>query len=205
LVLKKLLHGLLLLYKKIGRSEKKNILKIDGTSLEGPDHSFEMMHDFITALWQKEKEKAKEKDTNKEETPLTFPVPPKTNNGLDLSEDEWKLMTKGAQMLIFNANEIIIKKGDFGTKVYQLVSGSATEESKFNSHTYHKDDLFGVTAFLNTQESSFDVRACERTQVIVIEGYYLNVLFQHIPSLAGRFFQHLTKVMYNILINAGYF
>jgi len=111
-------------------------------------------------------------------------------------------------MLTFNANEIILKKGDFGTKIYQIVSGSAIEESFLKSnHTYHKGDLLGVMAFLNVnyRESSTPVLACEKTQIIVIEGYYLNILFQHFPSLAGRFFKHIAKNMYDILINEGYF
>jgi len=46
---------------KIARIEKKNILRIDGTTLEGSDQNIEMMYNFITALWEKEKEKEKKR------------------------------------------------------------------------------------------------------------------------------------------------
>jgi len=97
------------------------------------------------------------------------------------------------------------KKGDFGAKIYQLVSGSAKEEHHSRTISYQKGDLFGILAFLSRQEASDPVCACEKTQVIVIEGYYLNVLFQHVPSLAGRFFQHLARLLCATLIKEGYF
>jgi len=163
-----------------------------------PEQTITMMYDFITALWERErkvplvpdeiKDKVKDK---KELTISSLPLLNKTRVNLDFSEDDWKLITKGAQLLNFNSDDVIIKKGELSTKIYQLVNGSVVEgntygTSKNYQNIYYKGDLFGVVAFLN-RESSAIVKALEKTQVLVIEGYYLNILIQHDPSLAGRF------------------
>jgi len=202
---------------KIGKNEKK-IVRIDGTKLEGPEQTIAMMYDFITALWERErkvplvpdeiKDKVKERD-KKEFTISSLALLNKTRVNLDFNEDDWKLITKGAQLLNFNSDDVIIKKGELSTKIYQIVNGSIVEgntygTSKNYQNIYYKGDLFGVVAFLN-REASAIVKTLEKTQVFVIEGYYLNILFQHDPSLAGRFFQHLAKIMCDMLIKAGYF
>jgi len=134
-----------------------------------------------------------------------------------LSDEDFQLVKKGAQVLTFNANDTIIKIGDPVSCLYIILSGTILSESKSKVRTmYAKDGILCILAFLDYLETELDdfhprklptsmvtLTAQEKSQVYVIEAYYLNILFQHFPSLTGRFYYHLASLTCDELISKG--
>eukprot|EP01125_Pyxidicula_operculata_P005664 TRINITY_DN1986_c0_g1_i1.p1 TRINITY_DN1986_c0_g1~~TRINITY_DN1986_c0_g1_i1.p1 ORF type:complete len:2857 (+),score=968.14 TRINITY_DN1986_c0_g1_i1:65-8635(+) len=57
------------------------------------------------------------------------------------------------------------------------------------------DGVFGEISFLENGRATASVIAQVATEVYIIEAYFLNILFQHFPALAGRFYHYLAGVL----------
>jgi len=99
-----------------------------------------------------------------------------------------------------------MKEGEATTRVYQLVRGECRFEKVIDGQNKvlgkmalaegSTDNLFGEISFLEGGKASASV-VCDKdeTQIAIIEGYWLDVLFQYYPELSGRFYHYLANVL----------
>ena len=79
-------------------------------------------------------------------------------------------------------------------KVFFIIKsyGQLLAQKKFSS----KNSLFGEISFLEGGRASASV-VCDKddTQIAIIEGYFLEILFEYYPDLPGRFYHYLAAVL----------
>jgi len=101
---------------------------------------------------------------------------------------------EGSRLLKFNRNDFVLKYGEDSSRCfYVLDTGSCyVLERGEPSETLRKNDLFGLENFLCPSKICADViSADDKTKVICVEGYYLDVLFAYNLSLSSRFYLYL--------------
>jgi len=88
----------------------------------------------------------------------------------------------------------IEKEIDDGTSI---ILGTIPQEYKSGS----KDDIFGEISFLEGGKATASVISdSDDTTILIIEGYYLNILFEYNPDLPGRFY-HYVAIMLSMRLN----
>jgi CRP-like cAMP-binding protein len=119
-----------------------------------------------------------------------------------LSEEDRAKILKGAKCLTYQKDEYVISEGDMFQRIYQLARGSCRieklvgNETKVLGRMTNDDGLFGEISFLEGCPASASVIADEPdTAVYVIEGYFLNILFEENPGLSGRFYHYLAHML----------
>jgi CRP-like cAMP-binding protein len=104
----------------------------------------------------------------------------------------------------YQKDDAVINQGDQFQRIFQLSRGSCRIEKMDDSGQRMvlgrmvPDDgaVFGEISFLEGGAASASVIADENdTQVFVIEGYFLNVLFEKYPSMGGRFYHFLAQML----------
>jgi len=90
----------------------------------------------------------------------------------------------------------LINEGDIPRKLFYIISGSCkvVKENRIIS-IIELDSIFGEVSFLEGCPATATVIACEELEVNIIEAYYLHVLFQYQPQVAGRFYHYLASVL----------
>lgn len=124
----------------------------------------------------------------------------------------------------FKKGDIIVKEGQVSTKIYQIAKGAClvekqdqqTKQSKQLGKMKH-GEIFAEISFLEGIPTTASIIAesgmfwflfilfsfiifffsknIDETEVYVMEGENLEVLFFRQPALAGRFFQYLSTVL----------
>jgi CRP-like cAMP-binding protein len=119
-----------------------------------------------------------------------------------LSEEDRAKILKGAKCLIYQKDDYVISEGDQFQRIYQLARGSCRieklvgNETKVLGRMTSDDGLFGEISFLEGGAASASVIADEPdTAVYIIEGYFLNILFEENPGLSGRFYHYLAHML----------
>lgn len=119
---------------------------------------------------------------------------------------EWTAILNGARVVNFKKDDIVMKEGEATTRVFQLVHGECRFEKVIDGQNKvlgkmalaegSTDNLFGEISFLEGGKASASV-VCDKdeTQIAIIEGYWLDVLFQYYPELSGRFYHYLANVL----------
>jgi len=84
--------------------------------------------------------------------------------------------------------------------IFQVSKGSCRiekkEASKLQILGKIERSIFGEISFLEGGVASASVIAdVDNTTVHIIEGYFLNILFQYHSELAGRFFNYICNVL----------
>lgn len=166
--------------------------------LEAPDEVFS----FVSSIW-KHQQAAPKKDIK-----LKTPTGGSSDEGSSWlpSRADWNTITKGARYVTFKKDAIVMKEGEATTRVFQLVSGECRFEKVIDGQNRvlgkmalaegSTDNLFGEISFLEGGKASASV-VCDKddTKVAIIEGYWLDVLFQYYPELSGRFYHYLANVL----------
>jgi len=99
--------------------------------------------------------------------------------------------------------EFIVVLPDAGNAY--IISGSCTTKSPTKDFILNPGAIFGETTFINGPlVHPYDVITNEVTFIAVIDAYYLNVVFQHFPELAGKFYRWISKVLCARLIQLGF-
>jgi len=86
-------------------------------------------------------------------------------------------------------------------RLFQISTGSCRIEKSIDEDVTHiatisDGEIFGEIAFLEGSGATASVVADEDNTVIhVIEGYYLDILFDYFPHLSGRFYHYLATVL----------
>jgi len=94
--------------------------------------------------------------------------------------------------MVCNPDVVIDEKIDM-RYLYRIISGSVILRTGTRDLFPVKDgDFFGEITFLTgTTGSVYEAVVKEPTKLSVIEPYYLSILFQHYPNMAGKFYSSL--------------
>jgi len=93
--------------------------------------------------------------------------------------------------------------------LYNINSGQCimelepTQEQVFTDIKMEEDSIFGEVEFLLGGTSTATIKAAVNDTIVTkIESYFINVLFQHQPQIAGRLYHQLGQVIYQRLLEA---
>jgi len=118
----------------------------------------------------------------------------------------WDEILEGSSVHTFQKGEVIVKQGDFTNgRLYHISHGKCQDRTTFpdgSTASWELDEgkIFGEVSFLLGEKASSDIIANEdNTTITVIEAYFINILFQHRPEIAGRFYFQLGQVLYRRL------
>eukprot|EP01114_Cavostelium_apophysatum_P022767 TRINITY_DN8350_c0_g1_i1.p1 TRINITY_DN8350_c0_g1~~TRINITY_DN8350_c0_g1_i1.p1 ORF type:complete len:952 (-),score=273.46 TRINITY_DN8350_c0_g1_i1:46-2901(-) len=118
-----------------------------------------------------------------------------------LTERDWMLILTGAELITFNKDEAIIKRGDNFKYFYRIKSGRVRIEDEDRNvfGTLAEGDIFGEMSFFD-QKTNANVFAEEKGVVVYrIEDTVLCSLLQVDPFFSERFFQMLcTKLSFRL-------
>jgi len=165
------------------------------------------VHRFCHAIWKKEAG-TRISNFTKIESPQ-----------LDLTEEDWKLLTKGAKTVKYPPKQVLStptktpleenitldNESPRARYIFRVVSGSCTAKAMSREFRLTEGDIFGEISFMTgSSVKVYEVITNETTFVNMIDGYYLNVLFQHYPVLAGKFYRWIAAVLCSRLNVIGY-
>lgn len=164
-------------------------------SFKALDEAFNL----LKSIWQQ----CSKKDTRIVKRRIEYEINEEQRPSFDLTENDWELILRGANIVSYNKGDFIINEGDSFQRIFQLVRGSAKIEKKQRDGSslmiglLTKDDsVFGEISFIEGGVTSASIVANEdNTEVYIIEGYFLNVLFERNPGLSGRFYHYLAKLL----------
>lgn len=108
-----------------------------------------------------------------------------------LTNEEWDLLLDGSKTKLFVKDQIIIQEGDNFQRIYQISEGICRIEKGGNIlGTLETGQTFGEISFLISGGATASVIAnSEKVIVIILEGYFMNILFGRKPEIAGRFYK----------------
>eukprot|EP01103_Thecamoeba_quadrilineata_P002899 TRINITY_DN1274_c0_g1_i2.p1 TRINITY_DN1274_c0_g1~~TRINITY_DN1274_c0_g1_i2.p1 ORF type:complete len:428 (+),score=63.79 TRINITY_DN1274_c0_g1_i2:787-2070(+) len=157
------------------------------------------------------------KDKHKDTTPHTSPVTSHWSSDVNtvtptitgplissptLSNADWKVLLDGAKCVSYHsAGETIVHVGRSCQRLYQISKGSCRTEHGQCGRVLSvlvKGDVFGETTFVDENPSSNDcsiVTDCDDVELLVIEGYFINVLMQTREGFSGRFYHYLAVLL----------
>lgn len=136
-----------------------------------------------------------------------------------LTPEELTLISKGMDKTIVPSGKHVISKGIIDCAC-RLTSAGAKEHRMYiidsglcmlqnNNQNYGHlpaGEVIGEASLLSEDSAStFDVIAIEETQVSWVEAYYLNILFQYKPELAGKYYRYLASILCKKLHSLEYF
>jgi CRP-like cAMP-binding protein len=134
-----------------------------------------------------------------------------------LPPEDWDLILKGAKCISVRKDEVIIAQGEHYQRIYQISRGVCRTEVKIlhfiNFYIFvqiqqegkrvvlgkmGQGETFGEISFLRQGKgASASVLADSEDGVdlTIIEGYFVNALFNVNPAFAGRFFKYLATLL----------
>jgi CRP-like cAMP-binding protein len=118
-----------------------------------------------------------------------------------LQPQDWAALTQGAKRVVVKAGEAVMKEGESYQRMYQIVRGVIRVEKKIGEEvkllgTLRASETFGELSFLAGSAATATCRAdSEEVELTIMEGYYLNMLFQIRPEIAGRFYKFLSMLI----------
>jgi len=125
-----------------------------------------------------------------------------------LTADDWKLLLDKCKQIIYEKNAIVIRQGDQSSQnLYQLAYGRCRVEQQRPEDDsvqvlglINAGETFGEISFLqNSQITASVVADADRVEIYVIEGDYLNEIFNEHPAVPGRFYKYLATLISNRL------
>jgi CRP/FNR family cyclic AMP-dependent transcriptional regulator len=181
----------------------------DGTTQDwiiGHLENAEEVYTFVSSIW-KHQQGAPKKEFKRlaTKTDISDGSGSSTESWLP-GPQEWQLILNGARIVNFRKDDVVMKEGEATTRVFQLASGECRFEKVIDGQNKvlgkmalaegSTDNLFGEISFLEGGKASASV-VCDKdeTQIAIIEGYWLDVLFQYYPELSGRFYHYLANVL----------
>jgi len=128
-----------------------------------------------------------------------------------LSSEDWDLLLRGASTMVFFKDDLILLEGSSRQRLFYISEGECRVEKSSNIRedqqvaqaiVQYADKItlavlpegssFGELALcLATKGSASVIAHSPLVKTLVIEGYYLNLLFQKKPHLEERFFRYL--------------
>jgi CRP-like cAMP-binding protein len=206
------------------KKSKKNInivLNEDGKAFSFTGFGdYEDAFQFIRSIWKHQsgqkpsgatspKASSTKKDKSAEPAPAddddAAPTTGDSGNKWLPSVEDWDLILKGARTVTYRKDDVVIREGEQFRRIFQLARGECRFEKIIDGKSKvlgkmgkdSKDDnLFGEISFLEGGRASASV-VCDKddTQIAIIEGYFLEILFEYYPDLPGRFYHYLAAVL----------
>jgi len=114
-----------------------------------------------------------------------------------MSAEDWDFLLKGSKAVKYAKDEIIIAEGAQYQRLYQLSKGVCrVEKGQKKLGMMSTGEMFGEISFLEGSGAAVTVRSeDDGVELQIIEGYYINILFDMKPGFAGRFYHHLCTVL----------
>jgi CRP-like cAMP-binding protein len=114
-----------------------------------------------------------------------------------LTSDDWDLLLSGAKCETLARDTVIIAQDEWATRIYQIAKGSCrAEKDGKRLGAMQSGEVFGEISFLEGVKTTASVIADQdNTEIYIIEGGMLKVLFVRQPALAGRFFNYLATML----------
>jgi len=141
-------------------------------------------------------------------SPLTSDNPIKTEDVstkvvhqplLPLTPEDWKFLIGGAKAVVFQKNQTIIEEGQIYQRLYQINKGSCRiEKAKQLLGKMSAPEIFGEISFLEGGDSGAAATVIpddSEVELFIIEGYFINVLFDTQEGFAGRFYYYLCTLL----------
>eukprot|EP01091_Cochliopodium_minus_P015535 TRINITY_DN5562_c0_g1_i1.p1 TRINITY_DN5562_c0_g1~~TRINITY_DN5562_c0_g1_i1.p1 ORF type:complete len:1094 (+),score=373.20 TRINITY_DN5562_c0_g1_i1:561-3842(+) len=120
-----------------------------------------------------------------------------------LTEKDWEEILKGSKKIPKKKGEFVIKEGQSYQRIYYILQGSCSVEicsKSLKLALIGKGETFGEVSLLLGDIASASVIAdSEVTELQVIEGYFLRILFSYSPKLAAKFYRFLLELLANRL------
>eukprot|EP01104_Vermistella_antarctica_P016881 TRINITY_DN5862_c0_g2_i1.p1 TRINITY_DN5862_c0_g2~~TRINITY_DN5862_c0_g2_i1.p1 ORF type:complete len:947 (+),score=249.04 TRINITY_DN5862_c0_g2_i1:250-3090(+) len=117
---------------------------------------------------------------------------------------DWRLLLKCAKHITYKKGAAILVQGSHAQRVFQIMNGecavSIADESRPGVMTdvavLKSEELFGEISLLQGgPASAFVIAATETVDVLVMEGFTLQLLFGLKPGLSARFYKYLATVL----------
>eukprot|EP01124_Arcella_intermedia_P009174 TRINITY_DN15952_c0_g1_i1.p1 TRINITY_DN15952_c0_g1~~TRINITY_DN15952_c0_g1_i1.p1 ORF type:complete len:1775 (-),score=412.71 TRINITY_DN15952_c0_g1_i1:1327-5910(-) len=185
--------------KEISKKEKSITVATEDSSytfasLRNIEKAYKILHD----VWNAKKLSSSgnpAKETNrslqKKDKDLTKQLKP--------TPKDWEILLKGSRTVSYKKDEVIMKEDENYRQIYQVSRGVCKIMKNGVEHPLgkiRKKQIFGEISFLEDGKATANVIAGDDgVQVTIIEGYFLNILFQHYPDLSGRFFHYIAGIL----------
>eukprot|EP01125_Pyxidicula_operculata_P006043 TRINITY_DN2111_c0_g1_i1.p1 TRINITY_DN2111_c0_g1~~TRINITY_DN2111_c0_g1_i1.p1 ORF type:complete len:1230 (-),score=380.39 TRINITY_DN2111_c0_g1_i1:146-3835(-) len=124
------------------------------------------------------------------------------DNGLEPSTADWNNILEGTRKVRYNKDEAIIRQGESKKpRLFQIEKGTCRIEKEIDGNvivvgTIGEQSITGEISFLEGSGATASVISnTDDTTVLVIEGFFLDVLFEYFPGLSGRFYHFIATVL----------
>eukprot|EP01103_Thecamoeba_quadrilineata_P010528 TRINITY_DN229_c0_g3_i1.p1 TRINITY_DN229_c0_g3~~TRINITY_DN229_c0_g3_i1.p1 ORF type:complete len:784 (+),score=170.24 TRINITY_DN229_c0_g3_i1:73-2424(+) len=176
------------------------------------EEEFKLVMENVESLWKEMRPRE-----NSEKVLLTSIANPLTNSQVTevdqslsdaLTADDWKLILEKSKQYVFRKNQVVIREGDSSPQnLYQLAHGRCRveqqrpeDDSVVTLGILQSGETFGEISFLQDSQITASVVADEDgVEIYVIEGDYLNDIFNEHPGIPGRFYKYLATLISNRL------
>eukprot|EP01130_Rhizamoeba_saxonica_P005291 TRINITY_DN2126_c0_g1_i1.p1 TRINITY_DN2126_c0_g1~~TRINITY_DN2126_c0_g1_i1.p1 ORF type:complete len:941 (+),score=173.91 TRINITY_DN2126_c0_g1_i1:417-2825(+) len=115
------------------------------------------------------------------------------------SDMEFDIIRRGVER-VYLPGEVIIKAGKIKyRRMFNLLEGSINiiRDGVVVDTVSETGEIFGEMQYISNEGvSKAKVVAKSEVRVIIIEGYYLDTLFNYNPGLAGRFYHYIAVLLY---------
>eukprot|EP01123_Difflugia_compressa_P012469 TRINITY_DN5332_c0_g1_i1.p1 TRINITY_DN5332_c0_g1~~TRINITY_DN5332_c0_g1_i1.p1 ORF type:complete len:919 (+),score=159.41 TRINITY_DN5332_c0_g1_i1:393-2759(+) len=181
----------------------KRTIKIDDLLFGFGPTTFKPAFEFIKNMWKEAKKiHLQEEEEVEAQEPKSASLP--TQN------DWWSHLLEGSQSCTYKKGEVIVQRGQNMGGLYNISTGQCVielepnQERLFVDTNMEEDTIFGEVEFILGGTSPVTIKAAvDDTTVVKIESYFINILFQHQPHIAGRLYYQLGQVIYQRLLEAN--
>uniref|UniRef100_A0A6B2L195 Cyclic nucleotide-binding domain-containing protein n=1 Tax=Arcella intermedia TaxID=1963864 RepID=A0A6B2L195_9EUKA len=121
-----------------------------------------------------------------------------------MDDELWEQISKGMRSITYKKGDLIIIAGDENPRrIYILLKGSCRIEKETEGRKQKvttdilqaQFQLFGEICFFLGGPNETVIADENNTSIGIIEAYYLTVLFETFPPLAGRFYYYMSTVI----------
>ncbi len=128
-----------------------------------------------------------------------------------LTSADWEALTQGAKKVVYKRDEAVMREGESSQRMYQIVRGVIRVEKRLESDESMRlgelraSETFGELSFLaGSAATATCLVESEEAELVIMEGYYLNMLFRIRPEIAGRFYKFLSLLVTARVFNSPY-
>ena len=118
-----------------------------------------------------------------------------------LTRQDWDALTQGAKKVVVKKDEVVMKEGESYQRMYQILRGVIRVEKKMGDESkvlgrLRASETFGEMSFLTGSAATASCFAdSDEVELVIMEGYYLNMLFRIRPEICGRFYKFLSMLV----------
>ncbi len=119
---------------------------------------------------------------------------------LGLSDPQVETLAALAALVTFEENQVVLESGERSTSFYLMVEGSVAIELRTPRYAVcvqavGPEQVFGWSAFLDQQDTVFQVRSREHCTALRLDGADLTAAFQTDPQLGVEMLRRTLRVV----------